>query len=337
MYNKQKHVNIPIFLPEIACPNKCIYCHQPSITGIKKLPDITSILHTIDTHIQTINYDNTTVEIAFFGGNFTGIPIVLQEDILSAVQPYIHQKKASSIRISTRPDYISEPVLSLLKKYPVKTIELGVQSMDDTVLKKTGRGYLSDTVIKASEMILKSGFTLGHQMMLGLPGDSLQSAMETTEKIIHCQPAMVRVYPLLVLKNTPLETMYINGAYKPLSLSEAVAEAKEVFKLFFKNNIPVIKMGLHPSRELTSGHTVVAGPFHPSFAELVYTALWKEKLHPLTQKPAENLTIYVHPHEINHAIGFKSENKLLLLQALKKIEFKTDSRLSLFSFHAVYS
>ncbi len=332
----KKHVNIPVFLPEFACPKKCIFCNQSSITGVGKLPDIQSIINTIETHIKTINYNTTTVEIAFFGGNFTGIPVGTQEQILQSVQPYLKQKKAIGIRLSTRPDFITPESLLLLKKYNVCTIELGVQSMDDQVLEKSGRGYTSCIVEKASEMIRNEGFSLGHQIMLGLPGDSLQKALETSHKIILCKPSFVRIYPLLIFKNTPIEILYHNGSYNPLSLEEALLQAKNIFKVFQKNNIPVIKMGLHPSEGLMTGQNLVAGPFHPSFAELVLTALWKELLIPLMDNPSECITIYVNPENINHAIGFKSENKLLLLQAFKKIHFKPDSSLPPFTFHAVY-
>jgi len=301
------------------------------------MPDKTDIVRIIESHIRTIDYYTTTVELAFFGGNFTGIPIEEQIALLSLIKPYIKNGFVKHIRISTRPDYINTFKLELLKKYDVKTIELGVQSLDDEVLKKSGRGYTSKDVYDACTLIKSYGFELGLQMMIGLPGDCLEKSCYTAQKIIAYGATLTRIYPLLVIKDTLLEDMYREGIYTPLTLAEAVDWGAAIFKIFNHNSVNVIKMGLHPAEELRNGDSVVAGPFHQSFAELVYTSLWKEKLEVLNS-PLKNLaTIYVHPLDYNHAIGYKAENKKLLLKSFKKVKFLSDNTLKRFQFYVNYS
>jgi len=331
-----RHVNIPVFIPEKSCPFRCIYCNQQSITGIKKTPSINEITTIIDNHLATIKDKNTTVEIAFFGGNFTGIPFAEQELMLSSVQQYIADKQVQSIRVSTRPDYINKKVLDLLKKYNVKTIELGIQSMDDEVLKISERGYTSDKVYESVAAINEYGFKLCLQMMVGLPGDTLEKSIETARAIINCGATMTRIYPLLVIKDTVLEALFNNGHYKPLSIEEAVFWSREIYKIFHSANVTVLKMGLHPSADLMNGSALISGPFHPSFAELVFTSIWNEKLSVMQPQPSKKLKIYINASDYNHAIGYQAINKIKLASQFKTVKFEVDNKLNRFEFYADY-
>ena len=331
-----KHINIPIFLPEKSCPFRCIYCNQQKITGIKTLPTIDEIQNIIENHLKTITDKNTFVEIAFFGGNFTGIPFSEQELMLSSVQQYIQKKQVSCIRVSTRPDYINKKVLDLLKKYNVHTIELGIQSMDKGVLKASERGYSVDKVKETVALINEYGFKLCLQMMVGLPGDTLEKSLKTAHTIISCGATMTRIYPLLVIKDTALEVLYNDGLYKPLTLEEAVLWSREVYKIFFTANVKVLKIGLHPSEDLMYGGAVISGPFHPSFAELVFTSIWEEKLAILESQPSKGLKIFVNAGDYNHAIGYHAFNKKMLASKFKKIKFEVDNHLNRFEFYADY-
>ena len=332
-----KHYNIPIFIPEMACPFRCIYCDQQKITGINALPDENEIRNIVETHLKTIDYNNAWVEIAFFGGNFTGIALAEQESFLSAVQEYILKGQVKSIRISTRPDYINKEILENLKKYHVKTIELGIQSMDDDVLKASGRGYTVKDVVETAALIKSYGFDLCMQMMIGLPGDTLEKSMQTAHAIIASGAAMTRIYPLLVIKDTPLVNSYNIGQYVPLSLAEAVLWTKEIFKVFLASKVTVLKMGLHPSQDLMYGGGVVAGPFHHSFAELVFTALWHEKLIVLKPDLMKYLNVFVNARDYNHAIGYKATNKKMLASRFKNVNFEIDNTLERFDFYVDYS
>ena len=320
----------------MACPFRCIYCNQQKITGIKSLPDENDITEIIESHLKTIDYYNAFVEIAFFGGNFTGIDLAEQEKILYNVQKYIHSGQVKSIRISTRPDYINKEVLSILKKYNVKTIELGIQSIDDEVLEASGRKYSSKTVIEVSKLINDSGFDLCLQMMIGLPEDTLEKSLKTAQSIVNCGASMTRIYPLLVIKDTPLEDLYNKGLYKPLSLDEAVLWVREIYKVFLINNVKVLKMGLHPSEDLINGSGVIAGPFHPSFAEFVFTSLWDEKFKKLEPDLKKCIKIFVNAKDYNHAIGYNAVNKKMLASQFKNAKFNIDNKLEMLNYYVEY-
>ena len=337
MPSEIKHYNIPIFIPEMACPYRCIYCNQQKITGFNALPDENDIKNIVETHLKTIDYNNAHVEIAFFGGNFTGISFTEQERFLSAVQEYIKKGQVKSIRISTRPDYINKDVLNILRKYKVKTIELGVQSMDDEVLRAAGREYTVKKIIEVAELIKSYDFDLCMQMMTGLPTDTLEKSLKTARSIIRCGASMTRIYPLLVIKDTPLEDLFSKGLYKPLSLTDAVLRVREIYKVFFAANVTVLKMGLHPSEDLMYGDGVIAGPFHTSFAEMVFTSLWQEKFALLKPDLMKCLKIFVNAKDYNHAIGYMASNKKMLTSQFKKVKFEVDNTLERFNYYADYS
>ncbi len=323
---KKKHFNIPLFIPELACPFQCIYCNQRKISGQLVVPSAEEITTKIDKHLETISEKNSEVEVAFFGGNFTGLKIEEQIAYLKLVQPYIQQGKVSGIRLSTRPDYINEEVLNILKNYNVKTIELGAQSMDNEVLKLSKRGHTTVDTENAGKLILEAGFSLGLQMMIGLPGDTLKKAIYTAKKIVELGANNTRIYPCLVIKGTKLEKIYKSDKYKPLLLDKAVLWSKELLKIFESGGVDVIKMGLHPSEGLLSGEELVAGPFHQSFRELVLTEIWWDLLEPLLKREESNFNIYVSKDQINYAIGYNAKNKKRLID--KKVKFITDHHLT---------
>lgn len=279
----------------------------------------------ISDYLQTIPYQrvDVVVKVAFFGGNFTGLPISEQESYLRVVQPFIDDKKVQSIQLSTRPDYISEPILKLLKNYRVTLIELGAQSLDPEVLKYTRRGHTVQDVIKSARMIRQHGFELGLQMMIGLPGDTVEKSIMTAQKIVDLGAQYTRIYPTLVIKDTDLEQEYKNGYYIPLTLDQAVDWCAQIVPIFEQNDIQILRLGLHPSEGLIHHETLIAGPFHVSFKELVLTALWKKKLlHLSQQNNSDVFEIDVPKSEINFAIGYESRNKKWLEGKYKKVIFK---------------
>lgn len=320
-----KHFNIPVFIPELACPFQCVYCNQRKISGQYKTPSTDDVKVIIEEHLATIPSEGSRIELAFFGGNFTGIPEEEQISYLEVVQPYIEARRISGIRLSTRPDYINEDILLMLKKYHVQTIELGAQSLDDEVLQLSRRGHTREDVEKASAMINQYGFRLGLQMMIGLPGDTFERSFRTAKKIIDLGAMDTRIYPCLVIKGTKLEEWYKKGEYKPLKLETAVKWSGEIFKLFESANVNIIRLGLHPSEGLLSGEELIAGPFHQSFRELVLTQLWCQQLQPLIwiHKQA-GIKIYVPPGQVNYAVGYQSKNKTFLSKHYQEIAFKTD-------------
>lgn len=331
-----KHYTIPVFIPELACPFQCIYCDQHKISGKGAVPGKEQVLQSIKEHLATIPKKKRKVELGFFGGNFTGLPLDEQEAFLSLAQPFMENGQINGIRLSTRPDYINDEVLEMLARYGVATIELGAQSMDDEVLKLSARGHTVSDVISASRHIKNKGFRLGLQMMLGLPGDTLQKARHTAQSITDLGAHETRIYPTLVIKGTQLEIMYREGAYEPLSLEEAIQWTKEVLKIFEASGVKVLRTGLHPSDGLLDGQDLIAGPFHQSFKELVLTEIWYEQLKRLIHSNARKIHIFVPPKELNWAIGYEAKNKKYLLEHFEYVVFQTDASLSGRKFHADY-
>jgi len=323
-----KHYTIPIFIPELACPFQCVFCNQEKISGQQHIPDENEIIKTITDHLDSFKSQNRWVELGFFGGSFTGIPIDEQKRYLQMVQAFIDENKINAIRLSTRPDYISEEILAVLKNYRVSTIELGAQSMDDEVLKKSFRGHTVKQTEDAAKMILANGFKLGLQMMIGLPGDTLEKSISTVKKIIELGATNTRIYPAVVIRGTAMHKWYEDGKYIPLNMEEAVQWTSRILPLFEKAGVKILRVGLHPSEGLLSGHELVAGPFHQSFKELVLTEIWKQQFGELLEKEKTgNITIQASPKELNYAIGYGAANKKMLLQKFKSVVFVPEESL----------
>ena len=328
-----KHYNIPIFLPELACPYRCVYCNQFSITGLNDIVKAEDVKSIIDSHLASFKEDQRFVEVAFFGGNFTGLPVQMQNDYLEAVQPYLDKGLINGIRCSTRPDYISYHRVQEIKRYGMRNIELGAQSTNDEVLKHCRRGHKYNDIAEASQIILSQGITLGLQMMIGLPFDTEEKDFQTAKDIVSLGAKETRIYPCIVVKDTELETMYRNGEYQALSIEDAVKRSATLYSYFTENQVKVLRIGLHTSDELDS-EAYVAGPYHKNFAEMVFSHIWKEKLTNIKTE-SKNIIINVPESQINHAIGWKGENKKLLLERFDSVEFKikvnrqqtTDNRL----------
>lgn len=318
-----KHFTIPIFVPELACPNRCVFCNQYSISGCPKQPEPKEVRQIILQHLKTLPEKDSHIEIGFFGGSFTGIEPELQEKYLSIAHKFFIGGRIHGIRLSTRPDYINPEALNLLKNYGVTTIELGAQSLNDEVLQLSGRGHTVADVEKASELIISAGFKLGLQMMTGLPGDTPEKSIQTAHRIVELGATCTRIYPTLVIRGTELEQRWRNGEYQPQSLDEAIELTARLLAIFKNGGVEVIRVGLHPSEGLLDGSELLAGPFHPSFRELVETHIWKQKLMQLFQqhKPETSIKIPVPAEELRFAIGFDSSNRKMLEEYFSKVEF----------------
>ena len=327
----KKQYIIPIFVPHLGCPNDCVFCNQKSISGQTKQVTKEDVRNTIEEHLKYIKSSRANIEVAFFGGSFTAIDEEKQIELLEVANEYISKGIVESIRISTRPDYINRVILKRLKKYHVKTIELGVQSSNDYILKRAGRGHDFKDVIRASRMIRWHGFILGHQMMIGLPESTKLDDINTAKALVKLKPKIVRIYPVLVIKNTKLEKAYNKGEYNDLTVVQAVEICKELVKIFSKKNIEIIRIGLQPTDTITDSSKaeseVVAGPFHPAFRQLVEAGLWYdvivEKIKNLNVKVKEVL-VTVNPEDINNVIGHKKEN-IISLKEIYDVDLKVKS------------
>ena len=316
---EKKHLIIPIFVPHLGCPNDCIFCNQHNISGQMKQITKEDVKNTVEYYLKDFENQDAYKEIAFFGGSFTGIDIETQKELLQEAYEYVKAKKINSIRISTRPDYINKDILKMLKKYKVKTIELGVQSSNNYILRTAGRGHTFEDVKRASKLIRRYRFILGHQMMIGLPESSLNDELKTAKDLAKLKPKIMRIYPVLVIKGTQLEKDYNEGRYRPLNVNQAVEMCKEVYYYLNKKKINVIRIGLQttdiicdPKNEKS---TVVAGPYHEAFRQLVEDGMWYdsilERIKKLNVKVKE-IEVVVNPANINNVSGHKKENIIKL-------------------------
>lgn len=278
---KNKHYIIPIFVPHEGCPHNCVFCNQNIITGKEKQKikiDGNYAKKIIDDYLDTMDKHNSIIEVSFFGGTFTAIEKSRQIELLAVAKEYKTKGAIDFIRLSTRPDYIDDEILTYLKEYGVDIIELGVQSLDEQVLKLSGRGHTADHVVNASKLIKKYNITLGHQIMIGLPGDSFEKDIQTVKKVIDLKPSLCRIYPALIIRNTPMEKMYEEGVYTPYSLEEAIEITKKLYIMLSANDINIIRIGLQPTAEINWGADLIQGPFHPAFRELVESSLLNDML-----------------------------------------------------------
>lgn len=311
----KKEYIIPIFVPNLGCPNDCTFCNQKKISGQQTNVNAKDVKETIEYYLKEFKDDSKYVEVAFFGGSFTGIDVEAQKELLRAANEYIISGRVGSIRISTRPDYINKEILKMLKSYNVKTIELGVQSSNNYILNKSKRNHTFEDVIKASKLIRRYGFKLGHQMMVGMPESTELDEINTAKDLIKLKPKMVRIYPVLVIKGTELEKEYNRGEYTPLTVEQAVQRSKEITYLFRKKHINVIRIGLQNTEEITdpkqAGSEVVAGPYHPAFRQLVEASMWydsiAEKIRKINTKVKE-VELRVNSEDVNNIVGHKREN-----------------------------
>lgn len=305
------HYIIPIFVPHKGCPHDCIFCNQKKITG--QLWEITAeeVSSRIKEYLATIPLEGSHIEVAFFGGSFTAIPLDYQKALLEAAFVYFKEGRIENIRVSTRPDCIDHEIAENLKKYGVGIVELGVQSMDEDVLAICNRGHTPLDVVEAVSLLKEYSFTVGVQMMIGLPGDSEEKALGTAWKLVSLKPDIARIYPALVIKNTYMEDMYRRDEFQPMTVEEAAEMGKKLLIIFESNGINVIRIGLQPTENIMSGKDVVAGPFHPSMRQLVEALIYRDMLELLLERiggKEKEVAIKINPRNISELVGNKKSN-----------------------------
>lgn len=294
---------IPVFVPHLGCPNDCVFCNQRRISGHIEPATAQTVKNAIE-EAAALTPSGTKRQLAFYGGSFTAIPEARQIELFEAAQPYLADGTISSIRLSTRPDAIDGTVLKRLKKYGVTVIELGAQSMCDRVLELSGRGHDSAAVEDASRLIKDAGFDLILQMMTGLPGDTDESCIETAKKIIALSPNGVRIYPTVIVRDTVLCDMWRAGTYKEHTVEDAVRVCSKIVPLFNEAGIPIIRMGLNPTEDL-SGGDALAGAYHPALGELVHSRIMLQKARRLLAgvKPGSRVVLGVNRSDVSKMTG----------------------------------
>ena len=305
--------------------HRCTFCHQPHITGVSLHTTVTpsDIRTTIATALAEpkSRARGAEFEVAFYGGTFTGLRPELQEQFLRTAQKYVDGGMLTGIRLSTHPNMFDEHILDLLASFTVTTIELGVQSFDNAVLKQARRGHTSEEAEHAIQRLQELGIAVGIHLMVGLPGDSHDGSLRSTDKAIALHPASARIHPTLVIHNTLLAKQHECGEYAALSLTEAVHTCKEMLKRFQAHNIPVIRIGLQPTESME--RHIVAGPYHPAFRQLVDSALMYDYIAERCEEsgfPGGHLTITAAPQDISTVRGQKNANLATLRQAFNFTE-----------------
>jgi histone acetyltransferase (RNA polymerase elongator complex component) len=308
---------VPVFIPHAGCPHCCTFCNQQIITGSSpNLPASDKIVSHIQTFLDYRSAPASRIQISFYGGNFLGMETEEMLRLLRIGRQFIREGKVQSLRFSTRPDTITPHTLSLIQSFPVSTVEIGAQSMDDRVLRFSRRGHSAADTENAVRMLRAEDYEIGLQMMPGLPGESPDSSRESGRRIAALSPDFVRIYPTVVLKNSLLAKWYREGKYSPLSLAEAVERSKELYCMFRERQIPVIRMGLQASEDLSTDAAVLAGPWHPAFGFLVRSQIYLEKaLHLISSLSSDDtdwknkeICLRVHPRRISEMRGLKNRN-----------------------------
>ena len=326
-YIKTMPLVIPIFIPHEGCPHCCVFCNQRRISGFTaRAVQAGDVQATVRAWLARENSGDRQVQVAFYGGSFTGLPRGRQQELLGAVAPFVEQGRVQAIRLSTRPDCIDGGIVDFLRSHHVSIVELGVQSMDNGVLAASGRGHTDADVEKAVAVLRGTGMELGIQLMLGLPGETRRILMQTVARVIALQPDFVRIYPVLVVKNSELATLYGRGEYQPISLARAVVMASWMKKRFDQAAIRVVRMGLQAGTELEE--SLVAGPWHPAFGELVNSRLMFNQTRKLVAgiPPGNVIRLTINDKDQSVFRGIKSKNieRLEQLGWWKHIILSTD-------------
>ncbi len=305
----KKHVNIPIFIPHVGCPNACVFCNQRKISGRMRF-EKNDVRRELENAFSTVDGTIPT-QIAYFGGSFTGIDREDMIDLLSVANEYIDKGKCESVRISTRPDYIDREILDILRRYRVASVELGIQSTDDGVLRACSRGHTSEDSFRAAALVKEYGFELIGQMMVGLPGGAEANERKTAEDICRMGADGARIYPTVVFCETALADMTQSGSYFPLTEETSVIRAANALSVFIENDVPVIRLGLQSGEALESGDGVVAGGYHPAIGEMAYSRCFRDMLETSLsdEKTAgRDALVLVHASDVSKVIGQRGKS-----------------------------
>lgn len=340
----KKHAIIPIFIPHLGCPNDCVFCNQRKITARTVAPSSEDVRNTIEEWLTTLEPGSSrnggsieTIEVSFYGGSFTGLPLDEQSMYLAIAKEYLDAGRIDGIHLSTRPDYIDTEILDNLKKYGVGTIEIGVQSFDDNVLLASNRGHTSAAVYRSAELIKSYGFRLGIQLMIGLPSDSMESCIYSAEETVKLRPQLARLYPTIVLDDTRLLEMYEEGSYQALSREEAVERTLAMYRILDDAGIYIMRVGLKSTDIIGDGGAINGGTYHPAFRQLVEGRLMRELIEEELEKIGIDdimkktidtssatplITICSNEKWFSNLIGNSSENRIYFKNKYPGVRFK---------------
>ena len=310
----KKHINVPIFIPHLGCPNDCVFCNQRKISG-KANFEKACVRKELDDAFATVN-GTIPAQIAYFGGSFTGIDQNEMRELLEIANEYIENGKCDSIRVSTRPDYINREILEMLREYRVSTVELGIQSTDESVLSACRRGHTKEDSFRAAALVKEYGMELIGQMMVGLPNGTEENERKTAEDICNMGADGARIYPTVVFEDTALAKMMQSGNYQPLTRETSVIRAANALSVFLEREVPVIRIGLQ-SGESAGEEKGLAGGYHPAVGELAYARCFRnsmEKTLSLMETAGKTAIVRAHPSDVSKTVGQRAENRIYLTE-----------------------
>ena len=325
----KKHAIIPIFVPHLGCPHDCVFCNQRSITAREEAPDAAKLRDTAESWLSTLGFlPPSEIEMAFYGGSFTGLALDEQNYYLDIAAEYKAEGRIGKIHLSTRPDYIDERILDNLKAHSVDTVELGVQSFDEEVLRLSERGHTASDAVRAAGLIKAYGMELGIQLMIGLPGDSLEKCVYSAKKAAALSPALARLYPTVVLKGTRLYEDYLSGKYIAPTKDEMLLRTKEMYKILDDAGIYIMRVGLKSTELISEGSDAVASGYHPAYRQLIEDAIARERIDEMlstieyaNKEMRQSVTLYANRYSYGNLFGHKGENRRYFKERYPLLDF----------------
>jgi len=297
---------VAIMPKPFACPHgRCSYCpggiefNTPNSYTGKEPITISAIENQYDPKIQiskkiqqlvSFGHDSTKLELVLVGGTFLFMPKDYQENFIKSSydalngfdSPNLEAAKKSNettkhrnvgFTIETKPDYCKEEHVDLMLDYGATRIEIGVQCLQDRVYKIVNRGHDLNDVIDSFQIAKDAGYKIVAHMMPGLPTMSPTDDIKDFQTLFEdsrFKPDMLKIYPSLILKNTPLYDEYQDGKYTPYSDDEMLNVLTEVKKM-----VPRWMRIMRVQREITPME-IVAGPKMGNLRQIVHKNLEKQ-------------------------------------------------------------
>jgi histone acetyltransferase (RNA polymerase elongator complex component) len=303
---------LPVFLPHLGCGHRCIYCNQNHITRRSGTADVEGQL------VALFNSSHTSVEVALYGGNPLGLDPDSLEGLFQLFEPFV--SRISSFRISAKPGPVDEKIVNILRTHGVRTIELGIPSFNDTILSNLQRGHTAADAIDTYSFLAQRGFDMGIQVMVGLPQETFEDVERTVSHVVQLAPHFIRIYPLVVMEDTPLFQLFRESRFQPDQIAEAVAKCAFMYANTWKWGIRVIKMGLTENDILKE--KIAAGPYHPAFGYLVKSETFRRAVENKCQEAgiSGSLLLTLNHRDLPHLIGLRRSN----LERLNRVSIGVD-------------
>lgn len=252
-----------------------------------------------------------SIEGEVFIGSLTNLSRGEKKEILEKEAREIKNKRFNKIKISISPKQVDKELLKMLKKYNVSTIELEAQSTNDYILKRCGYIYNYEDIKKATRMIKWRRYNVSFQVGIGLPDSTKIDELNTAKELAKLKPKSVRIYPMVVMRDTELETDFNNGKYEPLNLNQAIERCKDVVYEFNRKHIKQISIVKQNELEKSKETKIVSGPYHEEFGQLVTDSIWYDSIVERIKKfnvKVKTVKIEVNPKELPNIVGYKWEN-----------------------------